>query len=99
MSCPQRLGAQRCPQSRLPTRTCQALPPHGSCMDSARQASTAQRRVMVLTREPRLAEHILAVCAAADVEAEMLTDPAGLRGLWSAAALVIVGMDQAEQVV
>jgi secretion/DNA translocation related CpaE-like protein len=67
-------------------------------MDSSAQRGSPEARVVVLTGRPELAEHVLGVCAAADVEPVMLTELSRLRPLWISAALVLVGGDQADRV-
>lgn len=51
--------------------------------------------IVVTTAEPELLDHALSVVAAAGLEAEVVSDPGGLRGLWGSAAMVLVGVDQA----
>lgn len=67
-------------------------------MESSAQRGSPDGRVVVLTSRPELAELVLGVCAAADVEPLVLTEPSELRRRWLAAALVLVGGDQADRV-
>jgi secretion/DNA translocation related CpaE-like protein len=55
--------------------------------------------VLLLTRSADLHETVVALCAAAGVEADVGVDPALSLGAWAGADLVLVGVDLAEEVV
>lgn len=54
-----------------------------------------QSRVVICTESPDLLDHLLAACAAADVEPDLMAGTAGLRNAWAEAAVVVIGADQA----
>jgi secretion/DNA translocation related CpaE-like protein len=64
-------------------------------MDSSRARPSS---LVVTTTDPELLDHVLSVTAAAEVEPIVVADPGELRPLWSAAPIVLVGMDQAARV-
>jgi secretion/DNA translocation related CpaE-like protein len=66
--------------------------PHTAGMDSSRARPAS---VVVTTTDPELLDRVLSVTAAADVEPIVVADPGELRPLWTAASIVLVGMDQA----
>lgn len=51
----------------------------------------------VVTADPELLDQVLATAAAAAVEPTVISDTTALRPLWSSAAIVVVGIDQAAQ--
>ena len=53
---------------------------------------------VVLTTDPDLLDHVLAVAAVAQVEPHVLADTSSLRAEWSGASMVVVGVDSAGQV-
>jgi secretion/DNA translocation related CpaE-like protein len=53
---------------------------------------------VVLTADPDLLDHVLAVAAVAQVEPQVLADASPLRAEWSAASMVVVGVDFAARV-
>lgn len=53
--------------------------------------------VVVVTADLELLDHVLAVAAAAGVEPQVVADAGSVRPLWSTAAAVVVGVDQAPQ--
>ena len=53
---------------------------------------------VVLTTDPELLDHVLAVAAVAQVEPHVLVDASSLRAEWSAASMVVVGADSAASV-
>ena len=53
---------------------------------------------VVLTADPDLLDHVLAVAAVAQVEPQVLADTSPLRAQWSAAPMVVVGVDFAARV-
>lgn len=57
----------------------------------------APASAVVVTADIELLDHVLAVAAAAGVEPQVVTDAGAVRPLWSTAATVIVGVDQAGQ--
>jgi secretion/DNA translocation related CpaE-like protein len=52
----------------------------------------------VLTTDPDLLDHVLAVAAVAQVEPHVLADTSSLRAEWSSASMVVVGVDSARRV-
>jgi secretion/DNA translocation related CpaE-like protein len=50
---------------------------------------------VVLTTDPDLLDHVLAVAAVAQVEPHVLADTSSLRAEWSSASMVVVGADSA----
>jgi secretion/DNA translocation related CpaE-like protein len=53
---------------------------------------------VVLTTDPDLLDHVLAVAAVAQVEPHVLADTSSLRAEWSSASMVVVGVDSAARV-
>jgi secretion/DNA translocation related CpaE-like protein len=53
---------------------------------------------VVLTTDPDLLDHVLAVAAVAQVEPHVLADTSSLRAEWPGASMVVVGVDSAGQV-
>jgi secretion/DNA translocation related CpaE-like protein len=53
---------------------------------------------VVLTSDPDLLDHILAVAAVAGVEPDVVADISALRAEWSAASMVVVGVDLAPRI-
>ena len=53
---------------------------------------------VVLTSDPDLLDHILAVAAVAGVEPDLVSDISALRAEWSAASMVVVGVDMAPRI-
>jgi secretion/DNA translocation related CpaE-like protein len=53
---------------------------------------------VVLTTDPDLLDHVLAVAAVAQVEPHVLADTSSLRTEWSGASMVVVGVDSAGRV-
>jgi secretion/DNA translocation related CpaE-like protein len=51
--------------------------------------------IVVSTADPDLLDHALSVVAAAGLEAEVTSDLGSLRARWSAASMVLMGVDQA----
>jgi secretion/DNA translocation related CpaE-like protein len=61
--------------------------------------TSASPGVLVVTADDVLLDHALAICAAAGVEPDVVADPGAVVGHWPAAALVLVGADQADRAV
>jgi secretion/DNA translocation related CpaE-like protein len=53
--------------------------------------------IVVSTSDPELLDHALSVVATAGLEAEVASDPAFLRGRWSSASMLLVGVDHAPE--
>jgi secretion/DNA translocation related CpaE-like protein len=53
---------------------------------------------VVLTSDPPLLDHILAVAAVAGIEPEVVSDISALRAEWSAAPMIVVGVDLAPRI-
>lgn len=51
----------------------------------------------MLTADLELLDHVLAVAAAAGVEPQVVADAGSIRSVWTSAATVVVGVDQAPQ--
>ena len=58
----------------------------------------SQNQLVVVTADPVLLEHVLAVTATVGVEPRVLPEAALVRPLWSAAPLVLLGADLAAEV-
>ena len=53
---------------------------------------------VVLTSDQHLLDHILAVAAVAGIEPEVVSDISALRAEWSAASMIVVGVDLAPRI-
>lgn len=60
-----------------------------------RDAPPRYPQIVVLATDPDLLDRVLAIAAAAGVEPRVLPDAGAIRGLWSIADLVIVGLEVA----
>lgn len=60
-----------------------------------RDAPARYPQIVVLATDPDLLDRVLAVAAAAGVEPRVLPDAAAIRGLWTIADVVIVGLEVA----
>ena len=54
--------------------------------------------IVVATADPERLDQVLSILAAVGLEAVVVSDPGSLRSFWFAAAMVLVGVDQAPQV-
>lgn len=61
-------------------------------MDARGQASAA---AVVVTEDPELLEHVLAVAAAAGVQPQVVAEVGAVRQLWAGASTIMVGVDKA----
>lgn len=52
---------------------------------------------VVVTSDVELLDHVLAVAAAAGVEPQVVSDAGSVRPVWTSAATVVIGVDQAPQ--
>ena len=74
------------------------VPPRICNLCSVQVLSRGPAAPVVLTSDPQVLDHILAVAAVAGVEPEVVSDISALRAEWSAASMVVVGVDLAPRI-
>jgi len=64
-------------------------------MDHRTGRATADRALVVVTADPALLDSVFSVTAAVGVEPRVMSDVTALRPMWSRAATILIGVDQA----